>query len=134
MTSERFSGRRLGEWRRRGRASAEPADSTREERRRSRVSWGRRGRWRRALLAILVVVPSVLAGAAFLATLPAQVWLPAEIALALFFGALFGWISMGFWTALFGFVVLLRGGDRFAITRGEKFRPRRSLPRRGRPW
>ena len=81
MTSERFLGRRLGEWRRRGRASApaEPADPMREERRRSRVSWGWRGRWRRALLAILVVVPSVLAGAAFLATLPAQVWLPAEI-------------------------------------------------------
>ena len=122
MTSERFLGRRLGEWRRRGRPipSADPADPLREERRRARVAWGRRGRWRRALLAILVVVPSVLAGAAFLATLPAQLWLPAELALALFFGALFGWISLGFWTALFGFVVLLRGGDRFAITRGEK--------------
>jgi membrane glycosyltransferase len=122
MTSERFLGRRLGEWRRRGRpaVSAEPADPPREERRLARVAWGRRGRWRRALLAILVVVPSALAGAAFLATLPAQVWLPAELALALIFGALFGWISLGFWTALFGFVTLLRGGDRFAITRGEK--------------
>ena len=61
MTSERFLGRRLGEWRRRGRpsASAAPADPMREERRRARVAWGRRGRWRRALLAILVVVPSV---------------------------------------------------------------------------
>ena len=125
MTSERFLGRRLGEWRRHGppSASAEPADPGREERRCSRVSWGPRGRLRRALLAILVVVPSALAGAAFLATLPAQVWLPTEIALALFFGALFGWISLGFWTAVFGFVVLLRGGDRFAITRGEKLPP-----------
>ena len=122
MTSERFLGRRLGEWRRRGRPvpSAEPADPAREERRRARVAWGRRGRWRRALLSLLVVVPSALAGAAFLATLPAEVWLPAELALAVFFGALFGWISLGFWTALFGFVVLLRGGDRFAITRGQE--------------
>ncbi len=122
MKSERFLGRRLGEWRRPRRTpvTPEPADRMREERRRARASWGRRGRWRRSLLGILVVAPSVMAGAAFLATLPAQVSLPAEIALALFFGALFGWISVGFWTALFGFVVLLRGGDRFAITRGEK--------------
>jgi membrane glycosyltransferase len=45
------------------------------------------------------------------------VWLPAEIALAACFGALFGWISLGFWTAVFGFALLWRGGDRFAITR-----------------
>jgi membrane glycosyltransferase len=59
-----------------------------------------------------------MAGASFLATLPARVWLPAEVALGVFFGALFGLLSLGFWTAVFGFVVLLRGGDRFAITRG----------------
>jgi membrane glycosyltransferase len=121
MTSERFLGRRLGEWRRRGRPAASPApDPQREERRRARAAWGRRGRFRRLLLATLVVVPSALAGAAFLATLPAHVWLPAEVALSVFFGALFGWISVGFWTSLFGFVVLVRGGDRFAITRGAK--------------
>jgi membrane glycosyltransferase len=118
MASERFLGRRLGEWRRRRPPpSPAPPDPTREERRRARRAWGRRGRLRRILLALLVVAPSVLAGAAFLATLPARVWLPAEIALSVSFGALFGWISVGFWTSLFGFLVLLRGGDRFAITR-----------------
>jgi len=122
MTSEHFRGRRLGEWRRRRRAAAaaEPDDPEREARRRSRAAWLRRARRRRALLALLVVVPSVLAGAAFLGTLPAQVWLPAELALGIFFGALFGWISVGFWTAVFGFGLLLRGGDRFTITRGDE--------------
>src|SRR5262245_52762085 len=130
MSSERFQGRRVGEWRRRGRApGAERSDPERGERRRARRPWKWRGRWRRALLGILVVVPSVLAGAAFFATLPARVWLPAEIALAVFFGALFGWISVGFWTALFGFAVLLRGGGRFAIAPpGAPARPGRSAP------
>ena len=123
MTSERFSGRRLGEWRRRGPASAEPADPTREERRRARVAWGWRGRWRRALLAILVVVPSV-AGRSRLSRHAAGPGLAARrdrprdllrrpLRLDL----------DRFLDALFGFVVLLRGGDRFAITRDEKLPP-----------
>jgi membrane glycosyltransferase len=40
-------------------------------------------------------------------------WL--EVAIALVFGLLFGWISIGFWTALIGFGLLV-GRDRFAIT------------------
>jgi len=119
MTPERFLGRRLGEWRRRrardaGEAGADPERAVRLT---ARVAWARRGRWRRAALALLVVGPSALAGVAFLSTLPARVWLPAEVALAVFFGALFGWISVGFWTAVFGFAVMLRAGDRFRITR-----------------
>jgi membrane glycosyltransferase len=41
-----------------------------------------------------------------------------ELAISIFFGGLFGWISIGFWTALLGFLLLLRGRDRFAITAG----------------
>lgn len=121
MKSERFRGRRLGEWRRRGpvRVAEAATDPEREQRLRARVAWGRPGRWRRALLGTLVAVPSALAGVAFLGTLPARVWLPAEVALAVFFGALFGWISLGFWTAVCGFALLLRGSDRFAITRAD---------------
>jgi len=40
-------------------------------------------------------------------------WL--EVAIVAFFGALFGWISIGFWTALLGFLTLVRH-DHFAIT------------------
>jgi membrane glycosyltransferase len=46
-----------------------------------------------------------------------RTWL--EVAIAVVFGALFGWISIGFWTAMLGFWVLLRGGDRFDITRAD---------------
>jgi len=113
MVPERYRGRHLGQWRRRDAAS--PPDPTRDARRGARAPWSWRGRLRRALLAILVLIPSAAAGYALLATLPAHVFPPVEIALAVFFGSLFGWISVGFWTALFGFVVLLRGGDRFAI-------------------
>ena len=114
MTPERLPGGR----RRRASVAVARADPGEAERRRSRLRWARRGRWRRGLLAMLVVVPSLLAAISFLGTLPARVWLPAEIALAVFFGALFGWISLGFWTALFGFFVLLRGGDRFDLAGG----------------
>src|SRR5262249_35934745 len=38
-----------------------------------------------------------------------------EVAITIFFGALFGWISIGFWTAVLGFLTLVRR-DRFAIT------------------
>jgi membrane glycosyltransferase len=71
---------------------------------------------RRALLGILVLIPSVVAAGFMVNVLPhqGQTWL--EVAISLFFGALFGWISIGFWTALLGFFTLLRRRDRFAIT------------------
>jgi membrane glycosyltransferase len=43
-----------------------------------------------------------------------QTWL--ELAIVLFFGALFGWISIGFWTATLGFFTLVIRRRRFAIT------------------
>jgi len=42
-----------------------------------------------------------------------------EVLIASLFGALFGWISIGFWTALAGFLLLLRRGDRFLISRSD---------------
>jgi len=83
----------------------------------------RRRRWRftatrrRLLLALLVLIPSVIAGGFMLTVLPAGGgnWL--EAAIAVCFGALFGWISIGFWTATLGFGLLLSRRDRFAITR-----------------
>jgi membrane glycosyltransferase len=72
---------------------------------------------RRALLGFLVLIPSVVAAGFMVNVLPHQgrTWL--EVAISFFFGALFGWISIGFWTALLGFFTLLRRRDRFAITR-----------------
>jgi membrane glycosyltransferase len=44
-----------------------------------------------------------------------RTWL--ETAIVVLFGALFGWISIGFWTALAGFLVLLSRRDRFSVSR-----------------
>jgi membrane glycosyltransferase len=65
---------------------------------------------------ILVLIPSIVASGFMANVLPHKggTWL--EIAIMIFFGALFGWISIGFWTALLGFWTLARGRDRFAIT------------------
>ena len=40
-----------------------------------------------------------------------------ELAMLFVFAILFGWISAGFWTAVAGFVTLVLGHDRYAITR-----------------
>ena len=130
MVPALYRGRRLGERRHRRRDGdryPEHERPGRRDRRGAREPWDARGRRRRALLFLLVLAPSIVAGAGFLATLPATVWYPVELAMAVAFGALFGWISVGFWTAVFGFMVLLRGGDRFAITKTEAAGPRTPL-------
>jgi len=85
---------------------------------RSRPQWVGPAVRRRILLSILVLIPSGIASSFMLGVLPhkGESWL--ELAIAFFFGALFGWISIGFWTALLGFFVLIRGRERFAITKG----------------
>ncbi len=126
MIPERYRGRRLGEWRATRASDGEaprPEDVALAARRGSKPRWRRSGRLRRSLLGLLVVLPSIAAGAFMLQILPGHGYPPLEVLLSCFFGALFGWLSIGFWTALFGFGVLLRGGDRFAITRGELAEP-----------
>ncbi len=80
------------------------------------VPWVRVARRRRLLLGLLVLAPTLIASAFMVNVLPSQgrTWL--EVAIAVCFGALFGWISIGFWTAVLGFFVLVRRRDRFAIT------------------
>jgi membrane glycosyltransferase len=79
--------------------------------------WTWAARRRRTLLAILVWIPSIVAGGFMLDVLPQQGRNPLELAIAICFGALFGWISIGFWTALLGFGLLLFRRDKFAVTR-----------------
>jgi len=83
---------------------------------RRRLPWTRVAHRRRLLLAALVLLPTTVASRFMVHVLPhgGDTWL--ELAITVFFGALFGWISIGFWTALFGFAILVRGRDRFAIT------------------
>jgi membrane glycosyltransferase len=79
-------------------------------------AWTRAARRRRLLLVLLLLLPTVAASTFMANVLPrhGQTWL--ELLIVIFFGVLFGWVSLGFWTALLGFVTLLRGRDRFAIT------------------
>src|SRR4029453_6800105 len=95
------------------------------------LGWTRVAHRRRLLLALLVLVPTAVASAFMVDVLPQQgrTWL--ELAIVVFFGLLFGWVSVGFWTALFGFVTLVRGRDRFAITglaEGDPVEPGLRLP------
>src|SRR5262249_34932668 len=83
---------------------------------RRRLPWTRVARRRRLFLLALVLIPTVIASEFMVNVLPekGQTWL--ETAIVVFFGALFGWISIGFWTALLRFITLVRRRDRFAIT------------------
>ena len=96
-----------------GHVAAAPARHAQAQRR----PWRFTALRRRLLLALLVLIPSVIAGAFMLTVLPGggADWL--EAAIAVCFGALFGWISIGFWTATLGFGLLLARRDRFAVTR-----------------
>ncbi|HXK25937.1 MAG TPA: glucans biosynthesis glucosyltransferase MdoH [Myxococcota bacterium] len=117
MVPEVYRGRRIGEWRTRRRRDADRSRAVLAPVRPESPRWRRRGRLRRVLLALLVIVPSIAAGAFMLEVLPGRGEGSLELVLSFFFGALFGWLSIGFWTALFGFLVMLRRGDRFAIHR-----------------
>ncbi len=85
--------------------------------RRRELSWTRVAHRRRTVLAVLILIPSIIASGFMVNVLPRGGGTPMEIAIVLFFGALFGWISIGFWTAMSGFLILMRQGDRFRITR-----------------
>ena len=82
---------------------------------RRRLPWTRIAHRRRLLLLALVLIPTTVASGFMVNVLPnhGSTWL--EVAIVAFFGALFGWISIGFWTALLGFLTLVRR-DHFAIT------------------
>jgi membrane glycosyltransferase len=73
----------------------------------------------RRTLFVLLAMAQTAAFAYFMATqvLPYHAQQPLEVAILSLFTILFAWVSLGFWTALSGFVLLCLGGDRHAITR-----------------
>lgn len=94
--------------------------------RRREMPWTVRAARRRRVLGTLVVLPSLLASLVMMQILPERGGNLTEVLITVFFGALFGWISIGFWTALFGFYTLVRREERFRITHlapGEEFAP-----------
>ena len=63
--------------------------------------------WRGGLLAMLVLIPSVIASQFMLEVLPHPGFRLLNDSLATVFGFLFGWISIGLWISLAGAVLLL---------------------------
>jgi membrane glycosyltransferase len=80
-------------------------------------AWARDATSRRFGLTGLVIVQAVAATYAMSDILPYKGAQFLEVIVLAVFAVLFAWISAGFWTALAGFVLLMRGHDRFAVTR-----------------
>ncbi|MBU4609093.1 glucans biosynthesis glucosyltransferase MdoH [Achromobacter sp. GG226] len=78
--------------------------------------WRAAGHFRRSVLLVLVFAQTAVATWYMRGVLPYQggQWL--EIAILLLFALLFCWVSSGFWTALMGFVQLMKGRDRYSIS------------------
>ncbi len=81
-----------------------------------------RGRWHRTAMLRRRVLLALLLGQTYLATafmaqvLPYHGRQPMEIAILALFAILIAWVSAGFWTAMAGLLVLLRGHDRYSIS------------------
>jgi membrane glycosyltransferase len=85
----------------------------------ARGSWHRVAAVRHLVIAGLVVSQTYIAANFMSAVLPYHGAQPLEIALLILFTILFAWVSVGFWTAIAGFILLLLGRDRFAISRSD---------------
>ena len=80
-------------------------------------NWQGQGNVRRVILLTLMLAQTGFATYYMSKVLPYQGTAKLEIVLLALFAILFCWVSAGFWTAMAGFLVLLRRNDRFAITR-----------------
>jgi membrane glycosyltransferase len=101
------------------------------KRQRHKLRWARVASRRRLFLAALILIPTLIAANFMLQILPDRGWAGLDATIALLFGLLFGWISLGFWTALAGFFVLVFGRDRWLISRADAT-PGADAPIRGR--
>jgi membrane glycosyltransferase len=81
-----------------------------------RRGWQRVAVVRRFTLLALVVLQTVFATDFMAGVLPYHGRQPLELGILALFAILILWVSAGFWTAMAGFVLQLRGHDRFAIS------------------
>ncbi|ASK34278.1 glucans biosynthesis glucosyltransferase MdoH [Alloalcanivorax mobilis] len=91
-----------------------PHDTRLERRRRH---WKRAAVWRRSLLSLLVLSQTLAGVYVMISVLPYHASNYLEQSIVVLFAVLFAWISVGFWTAMLGFVVRRFGGDRFSLVR-----------------
>ena len=78
-----------------------------------------RGNLRRIVLLLLMLAQTAMATYFMSAVLPYHGDKPLELVTLGLFALLFCWVSAGFWTAMAGFLVLMRGTDRYVISREE---------------
>ena len=81
-----------------------------------RKPWNRSAKIRRRILLFLLLAQTYLATAFMAQVLPYHGRQPLEIAILALFAILIAWVSAGFWTAMAGLLILLRGRDRYAIS------------------
>jgi len=79
--------------------------------------WHPAGSHRRWVLLVLVVIQTITATYFMSNVLPYHGADPLEVAILTLFAILFAWVSAGFWTAMMGFLVLAKGGDKHLISR-----------------
>lgn len=82
----------------------------------TRRAWQHAGSRRRFVLLMMSAFITYFATSAMAGVLPYHGQQPLEIAILILFGILSGWVSLGFWTGLMGFIVQLRGGDRYVVS------------------
>ncbi len=81
-----------------------------------RGSWQHQGNIRRMVLLFLLFAQTIVATWFMAKVMPYQGAKPYEIGVLFLFAILFCWVSAGFWTAMAGFLVMIRGDDRFAVS------------------
>ncbi|RJF98511.1 glucans biosynthesis glucosyltransferase MdoH [Noviherbaspirillum saxi] len=82
-----------------------------------RGRWQHQGNIRRLVLLVLMLSQTAAATWFMSQVLPYQGGTRLEMAVLTLFAVLFCWVSAGFWTAMAGFLVILRGRDTFMISR-----------------
>jgi len=104
-----FPARPRVERRQKPRSAAQPSPD-------AKGRWHWVGTWRRVALAIVVLAQTYVATEFMKAVLPYHGEKLLEVAILILFAVLFCWVSSGFWTAIMGFLMLVSGRDRYAIS------------------
>ena len=99
-------------WMSRRRGGAPPDARARN----ARGDWHTVGALRRTLLAAVVGVQTYLTTNFMVSVLPYHGSQLLEVLVLILFAVLCLWVSSGFWMAVMGFVLLLSGRDRYAIS------------------
>lgn len=81
------------------------------------LRWRPAAWFRRSLLAALVLGQTAAAAVALTLIMPLESGYLFNALLISLFALLHGWIAVGCWTAIFGFVIRRKGGDRYSLAR-----------------